>query len=166
MGEKMERNRREGFPRWGFALVALLLLMLGANGSMVWLSSRGHRDLVRSDYYDAGLDQDGIMARNGMARLPGMHVTLHRDGKAWRAESGSGLLRGAVCKIRLYRPDDGREDKVLNLGASRPMADAAGRIAWVAPSAVLRRGFWIAQLVWEENGKSIMEESFRIYVEG
>ena len=147
-------------------MVALLALMLGANGLMVWLSSRGHRDLVRADYYDAGLDQDGVMARNGLARVPGMEVAFHRDSKAWRAESGSALLRNAVCKVGLYRPDDGSEDKILDLGISQSVIGSPDRNVWSGPSPSLRKGFWVARLVWERDGKPIMEESFRIYSDG
>jgi FixH protein len=159
-------SRREGFPRWGFALIAFLALMFGANGWMVWLSSRGHRDLVRADYYDAGLDQDAVIARNGLARAPGMDVAFHRGAKTWRAESGSALLRNAVCKVGLYRPDDGREDKILNLGARQAVAGSQDRNVWSGPSPSLRKGFWVARLVWEQDGKPIMEESFRIYSDG
>ena len=159
-------SRREGFPRWGYALVAVLALMLGANGWMVWLSSRGHRDLVRPDYYDAGLDQDAVIARNGLARVPGMEATLRRDAGNWRAESASPLLRNAVCTLGLYRPDDGREDRTLVMGLPQPAADVPGPNIWSIPGPSLRKGMWVARLVWERDGKPIMEESFRIHSDG
>jgi hypothetical protein len=157
---------REGFPAWGFALIAVLALMLGANGIMVWLSSRGHRDLVRADYYDAALDQDGVIARTGLARLPGMAAELRREGRAWRAETPGGRLDGARCRIRLYRPDDGRDDRDVDLGAPRPSPDGPGRIRWSGTGPALRPGYWTANVVWEENGKPVMEESFTIRVDG
>jgi hypothetical protein len=164
-GGPLPGARTEGFPKWGFALIGVLALTLGANGYMVWLSLRGHRDLVRPDYYDAGLDQDGIIARTGMARSPGMEVVLLRNGGSWRAETFSGHLEGAVCRIRLYRPDDRREDKDLDLGVSRVSTDSPGRIHWSGEGPALRRGVWMANLVWERDGKPVMEESFRILVE-
>lgn len=157
---------REGFPAWGFALVALLALMLGANGSMVWLSSRGHRDLVRPDYYDAGLDQDGVMARNGLARDPAMEIGFRRGGAHWNVEAASGRLGAATCRIELYRPEDGREDKVLELGLPQTGNARGAKTVWSVPAPALRKGFWVAKLIWEENGKPILEESLRIYVDG
>lgn len=157
---------REGFPRWGHALIGLLALMFGANGLMVWLSSRGHRDLVRADYYDAGLDQDAVIARNGLAREPGMEVAFRRDASAWRVESASPLLRNAVCTVGLYRPDDGSEDRILKLGLPRPAAGEPGPNVWSAPGPSLRKGVWVARFVWEVDGKAIMEESYRIRSDG
>lgn len=157
---------REGFPRWGFAMVAVLALMFGANGLMVWLSLRGHRDLVRADYYDAGLDQDAVIARNGLARIPGMEVRLRRDAGFWRAEAGHPLLRSAVCKVELYRPDDGREDRTLEMGLPQPAAGVPGPHVWAVASPSLRKGLWMAKLVWEQDGKPIMEETFRIHSDG
>lgn len=159
-------NGTPGFPKWGFALVGVLILMFGANAYMVWLSLRGHRDLVRPDYYDAGLDQDGIIARTGLARAPGMEVLLSRDGDSWRAETATGPLEGAVCRIRLYRPDDRRDDKELDLGVSRAAAESPGRIHWSGIGPALRGGVWMANLVWERDGKPVMEESFRIHAGG
>ncbi len=153
-------------PKSVIALGAMTLLMLGANGSMVWLSSRGHRDLVRPDYYDAGLDQDGIMARTNLSRLPGMEVTLLRDSSGWKVETGAAVLKKTKCNIRFYRPDNCEEDKTLDLGFSHSSLTDSSRIIWKAASPSFRRGYWVAHLVWEEGAKSIMEKSFRIYIEG
>lgn len=156
---------KEGFPKWAYSLVAMMIVVFGANGYMVWLSSSGRHDLVRSDYYDAGLDQDGTITRNGMADLPGMDVSLHREGKAWSVEAGSPALADAACSIRLYRPDDVREDRTLVLGEAHP-APQSNRLLWTASAPALRKGYWVAQLVWSRGGKAVMEKSFRIYVEG
>ena len=100
MGNGMETANnaqdREGAPRWLLALAAMMLIMLVANGIMVWLSLRGHRDLVRPDYYDAGLDQDKTMARTDLSRAPGMEVSFLRDASGWRAETAAEGLRTAT----------------------------------------------------------------------
>jgi hypothetical protein len=155
-----------GFPKWLLALGAMMLLMLGANGVMVWLSTLGHRDLVRPDYYEAGLDQDGILARTGLSESQGVDVSLFRDEAEWRAEAGGEALRNATCKVRLYRPDNGRDDLVLELIAPTPASDASARRVWKGPSPILRRGYWVARLVWEDAGRPVMEKSYRIFVSG
>jgi hypothetical protein len=157
---------RQGAPRWLLALAAMMGLMLAANGIMVALSLRGHRDLVRPDYYDAGLDQDGTMARTGLSRSPGMEVFFHRDTAGWRAEAVSEALRPATCRVLLYRPDNGGEDRILEWGASRSAPGDPGRIYWKGPSPSLRRGHWEARLVWEVDGKPIMEKPLRLYIPG
>ncbi|GEM_PF-1425759 len=161
-----ESDQREGFPKWGFALIAVLALMVGANAYMVWLSSHGRHDLVRSDYYDAGLDQDNVMARNGLAHGPGMEIAFVRDSSWWRVEAGAASLRKASCSIHLYRPDDEKEDRTVDLGVPRSASGAQAKNLWQGPAPKLRKGYWVALLQWREGGKPIMEESFRIYVDG
>lgn len=155
-----------GLPGLVIAMGVLILLVAGANGLMVWLSSHGKHELVRSDYYDAGLDLNGSMVRTDLARAPGMDLSFRHDGSFWRAETGSGLLQGTDCKARLYRPDNGAEDRVLDLGGPRASADGSGRYIWSVAKPALRRGYWNVQLTWERAGKPVMEESFRIFVDG
>lgn len=155
-----------GLPGLVIAMVALIVLVAGANGLLVWLSSHGKHELVRSDYYDAGLDLDGRMMRTDLAREPGMDVSFRRDGDVWRAETGIGSLRGTDCKARLYRPDNGAEDRDLDLGGPRASAEDSGRYIWSVPKPSLRRGYWDVHLTWERAGEPVMEESFRIFVDG
>ncbi|MEO6096028.1 MAG: FixH family protein [Fibrobacteria bacterium] len=165
-GESAKSMAPRGLPGLVIAMVILIILVAGANGLLVWLSSHGKHELVRGDYYDSGLDLDGSMARAEIARAPGMDVTFRHDGAFWRAEAGSGSLGGTDCKARLYRPDNGAEDLDLNLGGPRASADDSGRYIWSVPSPALRRGYWNVHLTWERAGKPVMEESFRIFVDG
>ena len=168
MGNGMETANkaqdREGAPRWLLALAAMMLIMLVANGIMVWLSLRGHRDLVRPDYYDAGLDQDGTMARTDLSLAPGMEVSFLRDASGWRVETAAEGLRTATCRVLLYRPDNKGEDQILELGSPRTLPGTSGRIFWTGSNPTLRRGHWQARLVWEVDGKAVMEKPYRIYI--
>jgi hypothetical protein len=164
--DKAKDKAAQGLPGLVIAMGALIVLVAGANGLMVWLSSHGKHELVRGDYYDAGLDLDGRMARTELAREPGMDVRFRRDGAYWRAETGIGSLRGTDCKARLYRPDNEAEDRNLDLGGPRASAEDSGRYIWSVPKPALRRGYWNVQLTWESEGKPVMEESFRIFVDG
>lgn len=147
-----------GIPPWALALAAMMLLMFGFNGYMIWLSSHDRRDLVRADYYDAGLDEDRTMARNALARAAG-RVELRMQPEGWEVEAGADLSGSAICRAHFYRPDDGREDRVLVL--TRSEGDARGRALWKGPRIDFRRGLWIVNLVWEDNGSPRSEATVR-----
>lgn len=145
-----------GIPPWIFALAGLFLLMVGANSVMVWKSASGHRDLVRADYYTEGLKEDQAIARHALSLAAG-RVTLERVPAGWRVGTESDVPRSGICRAHFYRPDDGREDRVVIL--SRIASDRGG--LWEGPGAGLRRGAWVVKLVWEENGAPISETSMR-----
>jgi hypothetical protein len=151
---------------WLLALAGMMLIMFFANGIMVWLSMRGHRDLVRPDYYDAGLDQDAAMARTALSRKPGMEVAFIRDASGWQAEATAETLKAATCRVMLYRPDNRGEDRILEWGTPRPSLAAPGRSIWKGPVPSLRRGHWEARLVWEVEGEAVMEKPYQFYVPG
>lgn len=153
-------------PVWLLSLAGMMLIMLFANGIMVWLSMRGHRDLVRSDYYDAGLDQDATMARTALSLAPGMEVAFFRDASGWQAEATTETLKTATCRVMLYRPDNRGEDRILEWGAPLASLAAPGRIVWKGPVPSLRRGHWEALLVWEVDGKAVMEKPYQFYIPG
>ena len=162
--ELVAHQTRRGLPRSVIALAGLVALVAVANGIMVWLASSGRHDLVRNDYYEAGLELDATMARMNLARAPGMDLSFRRDGNIWRVETGFASLRTAKCKARLYRPDNETEDRDLDLGASHPSSGDTGRSVWSVPSPTLRSGYWVVHLTWEKMEKPVMEESFQIHV--
>ncbi len=90
-------SRKEGIPPWILALIALAVLGLLANGAFVWISLTGRRDLVRPDYYQAGLEQDARLARRALAAAH--DVELSAEGGEWivrasrRGDPGSASLR-------------------------------------------------------------------------
>jgi hypothetical protein len=153
-------------PKIVIALSAFMLLVLSVNGYMVWLSAKGHRDLVRPDYYDAGLEQDKIIARNNLSQLNGMDLTFIQDSSGWKAEVGSDLLKNSQCKVHWYRPDNKKDDLQLDLGMAQVSLKNPNRFFWKGKNPVLKRGEWIARLVWLENGKPIMEKSYPIRISG
>ncbi len=149
-----------GVPSWIIVLAVMMLTMLGVNFYFVWLSSHDRRDLVRADYYDAGLDEDRTMARNASAHAAGP-VDLRRTSSGWEAEGGVDLAGASVCRAHFYRPDDGREDQVLAL--TRSEGAPQGRSLWQGANLDLRRGQWIVNLVWEENGSPKSETTIRYF---
>lgn len=170
-------DKNSGFPPWMKALGGLILAAALANGAMVWLSLRGERDLVRSDYYQAGLEQDARMARR--ARADGHRLVLAEVPEGWTVEAEAlasktpggtvagdiDPLAGSRCRIRFTRPDDGREDKVTEL----PWAGAGpggrlGKGIWLGPGPSLKAGHWDVLVEWERDGKVFMESPFNRYI--
>jgi hypothetical protein len=152
-------------PPWIKALVGLAVLAALANGAMVWFSLNGHRDLVRSDYYQAGLEQDARMARRSLADGHGIRLTL-KEG-LWRVDmdgpEGAPPPAAWKCRISLQRPDDSREDRVVELRWQD--APGAGRHAgaWQGVGVPLRKGRYDILIEWEKDGRIFMETAFPRY---
>jgi hypothetical protein len=177
----MTEKPPSGVPFWIKALAALAVLALLANGVFIWLSLKGRRDLVRQDYYQAGLEQDARLARRALAaahsvelaaeggewvvrasRLPGIPAATGQAGAPPATEGvpspeGAPSLEGAACRISFQRPEDGREDRAAEL------AWAGGTTTegvWRGPAAQLRKGLWNILIEWERDGKVFMESAF------
>ena len=143
-----------GLPVWMIALGLFMAVVGVANGIFVWLSN-GRHDLVRDDYYAASLKQDSVIA----LLSSNTQVTFHREAGAWRLENAAGASPATGCRVRLYRPDDGGADREVRL--QRVPAEA-GREAWKAAAPALRRGRWIATVVWDRDGVDVREISLNL----
>lgn len=146
---------RGGLPPWMFALGVFMLVVGVVNAGFVWLSSHGHRDLVRPDYYEAGLKQDSVIALSA-ATGP---ITLRREGGEWLLETDADRAIPAACRLRFYRPDDGSADREVKLEAAPA---PAGRMAWRGPAEALRRGHWIVTAVWNRDGHDIAGKTLNL----
>jgi hypothetical protein len=136
-------------------VLGLFMLVVGiANGIFVWLSN-GRHDLVRDDYYAASLKQDSVIALN-TSNSP---VTFHREAGDWRLENASGSAPATGCRLRLYRPDDVSADREVRL---QRVQSEAGREAWKVAAPTLRRGHWIATVVWDRDGVDVREISLNL----
>jgi hypothetical protein len=147
-----------GLPVWMLALAALLLVMVGANGYMVWLSSHERHDLVRADYYDAGLQEDKTIALNAASHAAG-HVVLRHTREGWEVETSADAIDAATCRAYFYRPDDDRQDHMIELSRANPRGSGGPSTGalWRASGADLRRGKWNVKLVWERSGEPVSE---------
>lgn len=163
-------SRQEGLPPWILALLALAALGLVANGAFVWISLTGRRDLVRPDYYQAGLEQDARLARRSLAAAH--EVELAAEGGEWivRASrrtdppaSATGhagtppSLEGAACRVTFQRPEDGRLDAAAALAWA---GGSAERGTWRGPAAPMRKGRWDVLIEWERDDEVFMESAF------
>jgi hypothetical protein len=153
-------------PLWIKALAAMAVLAFLANGIMIAYALGGRRDLVRADYYQAGLEQDARMARRALAAGHGIRLDL-RDG-AWTVEltgaTAQGDPYGWECRVRLQRPEDGREDRAASLGWRGLSAEGAA--VWTGKGQPLRKGRYDVLIEWEKDGKVFMETAFPRFVDG
>lgn len=143
-----------GLPPW-MIVMGLFMVVVGiANGIFVWLSN-GRHDLVRDDYYAAGLKQDSVIALTAKSGP----VDFRREGGDWRLENAAGPTPATGCRLRLYRPDDGSADREVRL---QRVPSASGREAWKVAAPALRRGHWIATVVWDRDGVDLRETSLNL----
>lgn len=142
-------------PLWIPALAAFMALVAAANVALVWLSGSGHRDLVRPDYYEAGLAQDSVIARAEGSAAWSKGVSLHPEDGGWILEAPQAPAGATGGNVRLYRPDDGRADREARL-------EKAGDGRWTAAFPGLRRGRWIATVAWDEAGRILGEGSITL----
>lgn len=143
-----------GLPVWMIVMGLFMALVGVANGLFVWLSN-GRHDLVREDYYAAGLKQDSVIALTSGAGP----VVFRREGADWRLENAAGAAPATGCRLRLYRPDDGRADREVRL---QRVPSAEGREAWKVAAPSLRHGHWIATVVWDRDGVDVRETSLNL----
>lgn len=141
-----------GIPMWITAMAGFMALVAAANVGLVWLSGRGHRDLVRPDYYAAGLVQDSLIARTAGSAAWAKGISLRRSGEGWMLEAPAAPEWATGAVVRLYRPDDERADRETRLQKTN-----AG--AWTAAYPDLKRGRWIATVAWERDGRILGEAS-------
>ncbi len=158
MANQSDDGRKgSGLVTWIIAVAVMFTAMFVANGYLIWYSSNGRHDLVRSDYYDAGLDEDHVMARNALARKPGVAAELQTTDSGWRVTAGKVAEPAEICRAHFYRPDDERLDRNLDLKASG--LTPQGMQSWSGAPLALRPGNWIVHLSWEKDGKPVMETS-------
>lgn len=155
-----------GLPPWIKALFAFAALAFAANAAFVWASLSGRRDLVRRDYYAAGLEQDARLARRALAARHHLELVAGREWSVAAAPPVDGgsrpALEGADCRVSFRRPEDGREDRAATLAWT---GGSAGAHRWAGPGHPLRRGRWDVLIEWERDGKVIMESALERFVE-
>lgn len=153
-----------GLPHSIKALAAIFILALAVNAAMVYMSQRGNRDLVRPDYYAAGLDEDARIARRAMAAA--FNIAILPAGTTWslvatpRGETPTALA-GSRCRLDFRRPEDGRWDRSLDLawGDNRD-GEGPGGGRWSGRDAEVRPGRYDVTATWDRDGESFMETTF------
>ena len=168
-------------PGWMKILGITCLLAVLANGVMVWQALHTQHDLVRKDYYEAGLDQDGRIARTSLANSKDWHISFLKNEKGFRVEAKRDTshsntnnknvlpttidpLSLRICQVQFYRPDNVKEDFKQEF-FHQPDSSTAISI-WQGPSVKLRRGHWRITLLWIKDQSPLMEKTFDYFSPG
>ena len=150
---------------WVIGWIALVVVVLAVNATMVYLAIETNPGLVTEDFYDRGQDYEQNMVSK-MARDPGWH--LHADIPKGLVADQSAPIRFFITDkagqpvtpdavhFYAYRPSDATLD--FNL----PMVEE-GRGRYLVEVSFSRMGVWDA-LVAVQNGEDEYNLSARISV--
>ncbi|CAN5497376.1 hypothetical protein BH09BAC4_BH09BAC4_14670 [soil metagenome] len=132
---------------WGKSIVLVFILFAGFIGTMVFLMTRQHVDLVRDDYYqDEIAYQQHIDRLARTARLP-QAPTLDID--PIRQELNLSMPVGwQQGTLTFYRPSSRQQDQRITLSPGQHSVSIAR----------LGKGLWRAQLNWSAGGQSYFHE--------
>lgn len=132
---------------WGKSIVLVFILFAGFIGTMVFLMTRQHVDLVRDDYY-----QDEITYQQHIDRLartarllqaPTLQIDPVRQELDLRMPDG--WQQGTLV---FYRPSNRQQDQRITL---KPCQHSVS-------TAMLAKGLWRAQLNWSAGGQTYFQE--------
>lgn len=131
---------------WGLAIALVYAAFASATIAFVVFALRQPVDLVSADYYARALRQDDrAEAERRASTLPAAITCRIAGGEALIVTLPREAARGAVGTLTLYRPSDGRADRVV------PLALDAGGSQRVSLAGVAH-GRWELQLEWEAGG--------------
>ncbi len=160
------------------ALVFFAVAALVANAWLVWSAVGKRRDLVREDYYEAGLREDS--RRERMAAAAAYHIDSDGKGGDWvvrlspRSEriSAPSFSEDVVCRVYFQKPDDARRDFFLNLRPeaietpseekansdhSEQVAPAPAIWRWSGETPEMKSGLWNVRVEWSRpQGDSLV----------
>jgi len=155
-------------PLWMLFLGFCAFVALSSGLGLVYISSHTQHDLVREDYYQAGLHLDQQKLRE--AEFDSLNIQLNLTEKnsslvVETQEEGSPdpalvtRLHSYTVKLFLQRPDDPSADRILALQiASNDIA--SNSLRWSVATPRLRKGRWNCRIVFEDQGQPKIENSF------
>jgi nitrogen fixation protein FixH len=130
---------------WGLAIALVYGAFASATIGFVVFALRQPVDLVSADYYARSLRQDDRAAAARRASALPAAITCRIAGEGLVVTLPREAARRATGTLTLYRPSDGRADRVVPLAL-----DAAGEQR--VSLAGVARGRWQIQLEWEAGG--------------
>lgn len=143
-------------------MVGLILAAALANAAMVWLSLQGRRDLVRSDYYQAGLEQDARLARRALADAHA--ASLSMDGGEWTVTANGTAPGPETTPPQGQLPAAGNAGGIPPASRAAPSLPAPGLAADMLPGSVCRvrlsrpedgRLDRVVDLAWVEGSRGL-----------
>ena len=130
---------------WGLAIVLVYSAFASATIAFVVFALGQPVDLVSADYYARSLRQDDRVAAEQRAAALPTAIACRIDGGALTVTVPRDAANNATGTLTLYRPSDGRADRVVPLAL-----DATGRQR--VSLAGVARGRWQLQLEWIAGG--------------
>lgn len=130
---------------WGLAIALVYAAFASATIAFVVFALRQPVDLVSADYYARSLRQDDRAAAERRAAALPAAIACRIDGGALTVTVPRDASRDAIGTLTLYRPSDGRADRVVPLAL-----DQAG--SQRVSLAGMARGRWQLQLDWAVGG--------------
>jgi nitrogen fixation protein FixH len=130
---------------WGLAIALVYGTFAAATIAFVVFALRQPVDLVSPDYYARSLQQDDRTAAERRAAALAAGIACRIDSGTLTVTVPPEASRQAAGTLTLYRPSDGRADRVV------PLALDATGIQRV-PLAGVARGRWQLQLAWTAGG--------------
>lgn len=131
---------------WGLAIALVYAAFASATVAFVVFALRQPVDLVSPDYYARSLRQDDRAAAERRASALTTPITCRiAGGDALVITLPREASHGAAGTLTLYRPSDGRADRVVPLALD---ADGTQRVSL----AGMAHGRWQIQLEWEAGG--------------
>jgi nitrogen fixation protein FixH len=138
---------------WGLGIAAVYTLFAASTVGVVAFAISQPVDLVSADYYARSLEHDAHRAATARADALGasLRCAVSQDATTLVLELPRDHAPSASGRMRLYRPSDGRADRIVSLHL-----DAHGS-QHVALDG-LSRGRWRLQLEWRASGLTYYHE--------
>ena len=138
---------------WGAAIALVYGAFAASTLGFVAFALTQPVDLVSPDYYARSLQQDERQAATQRADAlgPGLACSPSKEGQTLDVRIPPAAARAAVGTLTLYRPSDGRADRVWPL---RLNPDGVQQVSL----ADLERGRWTVQLNWRSGDAHFYRE--------
>ncbi|MFD2933483.1 FixH family protein [Spirosoma flavum] len=127
---------------WGKSIILVFVLFAGFIGTLVYLMTRQHVDLVSDNYYQNEIEYQQHIDRVANARHnSSTTMTYQADQQQVIFVLPSTLQKG---EITFYRPSDSQQDFRITIPAKHPTRQ-------VIPTKALAKGNWRVQFTWSDG---------------
>ncbi len=160
-------------PFWIIALGATAVFIILCCLGLVYVANHNMPNMVRNDYYEAGLHLDQQRGREMVFDSLHLRLSLTQEpdtlvlrGLGATLDSVTlNRLKSLNVKLVLQRPDDPSADREVVMQAEWSAAKN-NLLVWKSPASLLRPGKWECQVLFESKDKPVMERSFTYFAGG
>ena len=141
----MQEQIHKSWPKWMLFIPALFVLMLLANGYLVYQSNTHASKLVRNDYYEASLKQDDRIRNRLLPDSLGLVLALEKIDSIWEITIKDTVANRLIPpskqwtgKLYFFCPTDNHGDKRVDL----EKVESDHKWVWRIPYFYLTNGSW------------------------